>query len=242
MNDYNIVKVALADLEVEFGPDLLGVAAGGSRLRGEGNANSDIDVVVVIAQPRRQRRNIVLHGVEVEMFINPLFQIHRYLREDYDDGRGLMQHLLSTAQIVFDPRGAMEALQREAIALWQAGPAPLAPHERAWAMRYAAADGLRDIWDVRDDPLRAAYLLGEQLPRVISNHYRIAGRWLVKPKRVLLDLESWDPRAAELARRAAAGPLAERIAALEALIDHTLTPLGGPMPLAWNSEWEALEP
>jgi len=89
--------------------------------------------------------------------------------------------------------------------------------------------------------MRAAYLVGAQLPQIINNHYRIAGRWLAKPKRVLLDLESWDPRAAELARSATVGTLSERVAALEALIEHTLAPLGGPMPLAWSSEWEELE-
>lgn len=242
MNDNDIIKVALAELRAEFGSDLEGIAAGGSRLRGEGNAYSDIDMVVVIAQPRRQRRNIVVHGVEVEMFINPLFQVLRYLREDYQDGRGLMQHLLSTAQIVYDPQGAIAELQREATAQWHTGPAPLSLREHGWAARYAPADGLRDIRDVLDDPVRAAYLLGEQLPRVINNHYRIAGRWLNKPKRVLLDLASWDPRAAELARAAVGGTLAERLAALEALIEHTLAPLGGPMPLAWSSEWEELQP
>lgn len=243
MNDDDILYLVRAELEAEFGPDLLGVAAGGSRLRGEGDAYSDIDLVVVIAQGRRQRRNIVVGGVEVEMFINPPFQIYRYLREDLEDGRGLMQHLLSTARIIYDPAGTMQELRREATAQWQSGPAPLSLRERGWAARYAPADGLRDIRDVLYmDPLRAAFLLGQWLPLIINNHYRIAGRWLAKPKRVLLDLETWDAAAAALARRAVVGPLPERVAALEELIQHSLAPLGGPMPLAWSSEWDEVQP
>jgi hypothetical protein len=56
-------------------------------------------------------------------------------------------------------------------------------------------------------------------------------------------LQHWDARAAELASAAlTAGALAERIESLEQLAAHVLTPIGGLMPLEWETEWEELQP
>lgn len=242
MQDTAILQQVLSLLQAEFGDDLLGVLATGSRIRGEGDATSDIDLPVVIAQPRRQRRNMVVEGVEVEMFLNPPFQIRRYFADERASGRGAEQHMWATGRIFYDPQGFMAELQAEALAQWQAGPLPLSTAER-WLARYTAADGLRDIVDVLDaDPERAAYLIGRMLPEVVNMFYRIQRRWLVKPKRVLLDLATWDTTAANLATAACSGTASERFAALEGLISHVLTSLDGPMPLTWSIDWEELKP
>jgi hypothetical protein len=93
-----------------------------------------------------------------------------------------------------------------------------------------------------NDHERAAFLIGLMLPRFIDQHYRINGRWLSKPKRVLNDLESWDALAARLARRACnnQGPIRDRGAAIRAFADHILAPLGGLMPIEWDTDWENL--
>lgn len=240
MHDDAIIQQVVALLQAEFGAKLVGVLAGGSRLRGEGDINSDLDLVVVIALPQRRRRNIVLGGVEVEMFLNPPFQMRRYFEQDRTSGRGLMPHLCSTGHVVYDPYGTLAELQAEARAIWEAGP-PALNARAIWHIRYATADGLRDIQDVlQADPARAAYLIGWWLPQIVSNYYRIKRRWQIKPKRVLTELETWDMPAATLARRACLGSVTERFAALQALSEHTLAPLGGLMPLAWSSDWEAL--
>jgi predicted nucleotidyltransferase len=242
MDDAAIVQQVVEQLQQEFGDDLLGVLAGGSRQCGEGDTNSDIDLVVLIAQPRRRRQNIVIAGVEVEMLLNPVFQIHRYFTEERNSGRGLMQHLLSTGQIVYDLYQELANLQALARRLWAVGPAPASATQQ-WQMRYAHADGLRDIADVVDrDDDQAAYLIGKLLPQIINDHYRLAGRWLHKPKRIFNDLLTWDIVAACLARQSCEGSVIERYAAIKALSEHVLKPIGGLMPLAWQSEWENLEP
>lgn len=241
MNDATIIQHALGLLQGEFGADLLGVLAAGSRLRGEGDAYSDIDLVVLIGQLRRRRWNIVLDGVEVEMFLNPLARMRQYLQEDHASGRGLMQHMLSTGHIIYDTQELLADLQQTAAAEWAAGPPPLSPAQQ-WQTRYAHADSLRDIADVLVfDPDRADYLLGALLPRIVDDHYRIQRRWCWKPKRVLLDLATWDEPAAALARHACRSSLAERFETMQALVSHVLAPLGGPMPLTWQSEWEDVE-
>lgn len=244
MDDHAIIEQLVERLRSEFGNELLGVLVGGSRIRSEGDPHSDIDVVVVVDRPCRKRWNFVIGGVEVETLINPPFQMRRYFEEERQDGRGVMPHLCSTGRIHFDPQGLMATLQAEARAVWDAGPPPLSDRER-WQFRYHTADVLRDLADVEtSDKERAVFLIGLILPIVINQHYRITGRWLSKPKRLFNDLQDWDTNAARLARQACndrANP-SDRCAAVRALADHVLAPLGGVMPMEWNTEWELLEP
>jgi hypothetical protein len=243
LNDRAIIEHAVERITSEFGSDLLGVLVGGSRLRSEGDPNSDLDVVIVVDRPSRRRWNFVVDGVEVETFINPPFQMRRYFEEERRDGRGVMPHLCSTGRIVFDPQGLMATLQAEARAVWDAGPPPLSDRER-WQFRYFAADSLRDLADVEtSDNERAVFLIGLMLPMLINQHYRISGRWLSKPKRVFNDLATWDGNTARLVRRACddKAVLSDRCAAVRALADHVLAPMGGLMPMEWNTEWEPLE-
>jgi hypothetical protein len=223
-------------LWAEFGDELLGLLATGSRIHGTPGPTSDLDVHVIIAQPRRQRRNIVLDGVEVEMFINPPFQIRRYFGD-----RGHDEHMFTFGRAIYDPSGVVAELQAEARIRWQAGPAPVAD---VWLHRYGPADLLRDLEDVAtSDEATANLLIARIVDQLIESHYRLNRRWPAKPKRRLADLEGWDARAAGLARAAlACGPLGDRRAALDQLAAHVLAPIGGLMPLEWRNEWEELQP
>jgi hypothetical protein len=244
MGDQAIIESLMERLRAEFGGDLLGVLVGGSRVRGEGGPNSDLDVVVVIDRPQHRRWNALFGGVEIEMFINPPPQMRRYFEEGRRNGRGQIPHLCSTGRIVFDPKGVVASLQTEACAIVQAGPPPLSARER-WQFRYAAADALRDIDDVADgDNERATFLIGLLLAQLIDQHYRMSGRWLQKRKRVLIDLALWDEPTSQRARRAlnGASTIEHRVAATRALADHVLAPLGGIMPVEWSTDWEPLSP
>jgi hypothetical protein len=238
-SDDDIIRKVLADLQAEFGDELLGVLATGSRIHGIPGATSDLDMHVVIRLPQRQRRNRVVEGIEVELFINPPFQARRYL----DDERGVNAHMFTFGRVVHDPHGEIAALRAEADARWQAGPRPLAPRE-AWQPRYFAADLLRDLQDIgSEDEATAGLLIARAVEHLLKSHYQLHGRWTQKPKRLLADLQQWDAPAAKLARAALASVLpAERTEALHQLATHVLAPLGGPMPLEWETEWEALEP
>jgi hypothetical protein len=241
MSDKLIIQEVLGELKTEFGAALLGVLATGSRVRGEGDASSDIDLHVVIDQPRRQRRNIVVAGVEVEMFINPLFQIARYFDEGRASGRGVDQHMWSTGYAVYDPHGVVVELQEQARQQWEVGPPPIGGS--GWPVRYLPADALRDIGDVIGrDAEQAQVMIGALLADLIGLHYRLQLRWRVKGKRTLGDLQTWDAAAAELVRGACRGTAAERFTALESLMQYVLAPVGGPHPLEWRTEWEDVHP
>jgi hypothetical protein len=226
----------IALLRAEFGDDLLGVLATGSRIHSTPGPTSDLDVHVVIAQPRRQRRNILLDGLEIEMFINPPFQIHRYLA----DG-GYDIHMFCFGRAIYDPHGIIGQLQDKARALWQAGPPSITESTR-WMPRYAAADMLRDLTDIGEEETAAGLQIARIIDQLIETHCLLNRRWPSKPKRRLADLAGWAPDVARLAGAALTETtLAERRAAVQHMADLVLAPIGGLMPLEWRNEWEPLQ-
>jgi hypothetical protein len=231
-----LIEHVVALLCADFGNDLLGVLATGSRVHGVHGPTSDLDVHVIIAPARRQRRNSILQGVEIEMFINPPFQIRRYMADE----RGIDPHMFTFGRVVYDPHGVVAELQAEARAIWQAGPPAL---KDAWMPRYFAADLLRDLEDIAtSDAATANLLIAHIVEQLIQNHCRLSRRWPAKPKRCLSDLASWDAHAAQLARAAlTGGPLDARRMALDQLAAYVLAPIGGVMPLEWRTEWEELQ-
>jgi Nucleotidyltransferase domain len=233
---WSIVAEVQRALEAELGARLSGVMATGSRFNGSASPSSDIDLIVIVDRPDRQRRNRVVHGLEVELLIHPVEQIERYLQEDRASGQGAMQHMLLTGIVVSERDGVFGRLRKIARHHWLAGPPALA-QSALWRVRYQPADMLRDVRDVIDDAASAGLLLGELLGDLLDAHYRIARRWRPKRKHLLADLGSWDPAALELAQQAADGSIERRLKACLALSEHVLEPVGGPMPLDWSTGW-----
>jgi hypothetical protein len=222
-------------LRAEFGDALLGALATGSRIHGTPGPTSDLDVHVVIDQPRRQRRNIVLDGVEIEMFINPPFQIQRYMADGGSD-----IHMFAFGRAIYDPHGVIGRLQDQARAIWRAGPPALAESAH-WMPRYALADMLRDLTDLGADEAAASLQIARIVDQLIETHCRLNRRWPGKPKRRLAELSGWSPELAQLAGAAlACRPLAKRRAAVQGMAELVLAPIGGLMPLEWRNDWEAL--
>jgi predicted nucleotidyltransferase len=244
MDDLAIIELLVQRLRREFDADLLGMLAGGSRLRGEGDANSDLDVVVVIARPQRRKWCLIMADVLIEMLISPPFQIQRLLEEGRLDGRGLMSHLCSTGRVVFDPQGTMATIQADARSIWERGPPPLSEQERR-QYRIRTTDLLRDIEDVRaSDEELAVFLITLLVSQLINQHCRITGRWLLRRKRIIVDLAQWDIAASQLARQAcgSAASVGARYASVRVLVDHVLAPLGGAIPMDWSTDRKTVEP
>jgi hypothetical protein len=238
MNDgAQLFAPLLASLHAEFGEQLVGVLATGSRIHGTPGPTSDLDVHVVIDPPRRQRRNIVLDGIEIEMFINPAFRVPIYFR----DGHAGTIHMFAFGRAIYDPRGLIEQLQDQARALWHAGPPTLAESAR-WMPRYIAADMLRDLIDQGDDLAAAGLQIARIVDQLIETHCLLNRRWPGKPKRRLAELSSWAPEPAQLAGAAlTAITIAERHAAVQRMAELVLAPIGGLMPLEWQNDWEPLQ-
>lgn len=96
MTDQEIIACVARRLRAEPGSGLLGVLAGGSRVRGEGHANSDLDMVAIIERLQRRRLNIVIDDVEVELLITPPQAVRTSFQQERRTGRSETAHLLST--------------------------------------------------------------------------------------------------------------------------------------------------
>ncbi len=231
-----IFQQLLPLLQGEFGDDLSGVLAGGSRVHGKPGPSSDLDIHVVIVSLRRCRRTTIMDGIEVEQFVHPPIQI----REQFKDGADVST-LFALGHILYDPQGIVNELKAEAKVLWAKGPGAIPPKE-IWQHRLYPSVRLRDLAYIDPaDEATLALVITETCNLLLETHYRLQQRWRPKAKRCLHDLAQWDAAAAQLACTALAShSLPERRNALATLAEQVLAPLGGLMPLEWSTQWEDL--
>lgn len=205
------LREALAYILAEFEP--VGVVVGGSVLRGQGDATSDLDIYVVHQAGWRQRVQKRLNGVAIEIFVNPPAQVRRYFVEERKAGRPITAHLLTTGFLVLERGTELGKLQAEAsIAIQQL---PDLSAQELQIQRYLAVDLLDNVSDVIDrSPETAQFVLEQALQRMIVYAYLAANRNLPRLKETIERLDEIDPALQQLARTFySAGPLPQRQAA-----------------------------
>ncbi len=222
--------------------DVLGIVLAGSIVRGEGGPTSDLDLYVVISSPCRQRRQLLVMGVRVEVFINPPWIIRSYFADELREGSPSTAHMLATGIPLFERGATLSELRDEARRLLADGPAALSEGELT-QRRYDVIDLAEDADDVRaGNPDALAYVLPLLVQRAISLLYARQRRWTPKPKRLPGDLERVDPDAAALLRAYLREPdLSRRHALVGALVDRAIAPLPRAF-FIWDSEPEEMPP
>ena len=93
---------------------VIGLWLAGSVSRGAGDANSDLDLYVLIDAEHRRRLSRRFRGVPTEMFLNPPERARRYFDEDRALGRRPGLDMMAEGLILFDPLGECAAIQSEA--------------------------------------------------------------------------------------------------------------------------------
>jgi len=222
----------LPSLETE--PATLAIFLAGSFLRGQAGPTSDVDLYVIVNSRFRQRRQVVTSsGVLVEIFLNPENESRRQFREENYQA----MHMVGYGQLIFSRDGALaQSLQAKARQAYDQGPRPLEGIDFV-AARYGLIDRYEDALDVlATDPARADPALWRVLDQAIVLRYRLARRWCVKAKRLLADLEKWDPALATLASAfyGAASP-AKRKDILDQVLRHVLGPEDSLKIEPWES-------
>jgi len=210
-------------LLAEFGNDLLGLLFAGSAAYGTPMKTSDLDLFVLIAQPWRQRRNLVVEGVEVELFINPLSQIRKELNRSYNS----TIEMFARGKIVYDPQGLLEELASEAR---QIASKPIRPPTDTYFVRYKPSDALKDTEDLMDvDPQAASLQLSVALREALEALFLREGRRPPKAKHLLQQVAEHMPDIAADARTVLDGsvPLEERVELLRSITERILAPVGG---------------
>ncbi len=138
------LKGAVAFVLGEF-PQVVGLVAAGSIVRGCPDPASDLDLCVIHRADFRQRVQAFFCGVPAEIFVNPPRAIEGYFREEARDARPLTAHMLATGHLVAvsDPV-VTELLDQARTRLAQL---PAAPADLTQA-RYMLATMLEDAVDV----------------------------------------------------------------------------------------------
>lgn len=117
----------------------------GSYSTGNQNKFSDVDVHIVISDSQnwRERGNKIVDGILIEYFINPIKQIRNEFKGDLQRGRTSCSNMFSYGKILFDKKGCIRQLQKEACKFFKK-PMP----------KYKVSDLAFDfygIWDLMDE-------------------------------------------------------------------------------------------
>lgn len=163
---------------------VVGLWLAGSVSRGEGDANSDLDLYVLVDAVHRRRIQRVLAGVPVEMFLNPPRRARQYFDEDRSLGRTPSLDMMARGLILLDPLGECAAIAKEAQAAIAGGPA--VPEAEIEVRRYRATDKLDNAADVaRRDPTTARLLASGALHEATILWFITQGDWAPRDKDLL---------------------------------------------------------
>ena len=216
----------VARMRDEFGDRLLGLLLGGSYAYGEPMATSDIDLYVVVDEPWRQRRNLRIDGVDVELFINPPHKLSNEIVE-----AGSTTEMFARGRVLHDERGVVKRLVDEARGVAEL-PRPIPLGDELLQLRYMVTDTTKDAYDLLeadDDGFDLA--VHNALDWTLGAYYQLTGRRRPKPKYVMRDLRDREPMLAEVVQRIVDTriPRHERFERLDALGREVLEQVGGPI-------------
>ncbi|CAI9403857.1 hypothetical protein ANOBCDAF_04504 [Pleomorphomonas sp. T1.2MG-36] len=198
----------------------------GSILRGDGNAFSDIDMVVLYPRLERAwRESFHLDGFPIEAFVQDPETLAYFLQNDAERGVPVMVDMVANGVILGDAPAEAAVLQQRARQVLATGPKPLAGAPLD-ALRYTLTD-LADDLRAERPPAEIAATAAQLYPRLIDLMLLGRGHWTGNGKWGPRLLHRLDPRLAEAATEAFKGAVLGKPAALLSLTDRELARHGG---------------
>ena len=197
---------------------VIGIWLAGSVSRGEADANSDLDLYVLIDAAHRRRLSRFFHEVPTEIFLNPPHRARQYFEEERRLGRRPGLDMMAHGLMLFDPLGECATIQVEAREVIELGPA--VPAVELETRRYLVIDKLDNAADVLDrDPTAALMLAAQAVQEALVLWFLLQGEWAPRDKDLLAEIRSGVPEAGVLVDRfVAAGDVDAARAAAELLI------------------------
>ena len=167
--------------ELQENPGVLALILFGSYARGDNRPDSDIDLMVIIAEGDTARRIETRAGNTYEMIWVTENAALKYWQSDKDGCYGVWQD----AKIIFDRNGAAERLRVGAKKIIAEGKEELSDLELAHA-RFNAEDQLRAIKKLAEDDLPAAnHALHRNVSGLVEVFFDIKRLWAPPPKKAL---------------------------------------------------------
>jgi predicted nucleotidyltransferase len=126
-------------------PECLAAFLGGSVVRGEATATSDLDIVVITNRPEAPfRESVVYEDWPVEVFVHTPDSIRHYFASDIERRAPTMPTLVTEGTILQNVSETADQIRMEAFMLLEEGPPPLTP-EQIETHRYRLTDIVDDL-------------------------------------------------------------------------------------------------
>lgn len=200
---------------------------GGSVMRGEATAASDLDVVVVYERlPNAYREAFVHAGWPVEAFVHDGETLARFFEKDRERGVPALMNMVSEGLEVPGPSWFSGALKRRAAEVVEAGP-PAWDERELTLRRFRLTDWVDDLRFPRSH--EELYATGAALYQDAADFYfRTRGLWSAHSKTIPRRLRATDAEFAEKFLSAFDSLFTEkRNGPAIALVEEMLEPFGG---------------
>lgn len=211
----------------------LGALIFGSVADGTAGEASDLDVRVVVAEDNScdAINHPKVGGIKLDITFASLAQLERQLAQELAERR--RPPMLAGSLVVFDKTaGELETLRQRATGAEAPAYDPAAAKFDQF-MLYHANDKVERA--LVSDPASSLWSMHATVNDVLNIHYRVRGRYKVSSKKLLADLERWDPPLAGLLREfVATGEAQQKFVLWSAIIDHVNVGLGGRLPIEEN--------
>ncbi|HET7616389.1 MAG TPA: nucleotidyltransferase domain-containing protein [Bacillales bacterium] len=171
-------------------PDCRTAILGGSIVRGEGTAKSDLDIVVIDeAVESAYRESFHVSDWPVELFVHNLTSYKAFFKSDAERGRPSLPNMFAEGVVLQDD-GLAHVVKQEAQTLLDKGPERWTPSEIR-AKRYAISELLEDLEgsDDDDEDLFIVSALAEHLHEFVL---RTNGCWIGEAKWIVRALRRYD--------------------------------------------------
>lgn len=125
---------------------IIGAILGGSYANGNYTDSSDIDISIITSDDNYKKRgNIIIDGIMIEYFINPISELVKYMEDDYINRRRLStSNLIGNGLIIFDKENKMQELQSLALSYYKKD-FPLPNEASLKCKKYACWDAFDEL-------------------------------------------------------------------------------------------------
>lgn len=151
---------------------VIGAILCGSYATGNNTDRSDIDVHIITKDIGfKQRGNVIIDGIMIEYFINPLSQSYKYLENDFKQRRRLADaNMYGNGIILFDKTGELRQLKEDSLKYYEMKFD--APEESTMMINnYACWDLMDEIKDKIDNNENYDLNYYMLLKELINNYY-----------------------------------------------------------------------
>ena len=151
---------------------VIGAILCGSYATGNYTKRSDIDVHIITKDiSYKQRGNVIIDGIMIEYFMNPLSEVYKYLENDFKNRRRLADaNMYVNGVVLFDKTGDIEKLREDSKKYYELEfDAP--DKNTVMCNNYACWDLMDEINDKMDNNEEYNFLYWMLFKELISNYY-----------------------------------------------------------------------